>query len=343
MRRTLLPWLRCPDCGAGGLQVRVLEERAGDIESGGLACAHCRRQFPIVRSIPRFVPADNYAATFGFQWNRFRRTQLDSYTGTTISRDRFFRETGWTPAALGGAAVLDVGCGAGRFAQVALSAGAHVIALDYSDAVDACWQNLGPHPRLHVLQADLQAAPLEAARFDFAYCFGVLQHTPDARAAFLSLPRFLKVPDGRLAVDVYERSWKARANPKYLLRPLTTRLPHTVLFRLVEQSTRPLLACSRALGRIPRIGRVLRRAVPVADYAGVYPLDDRLLYEWAVLDTFDMLSPRYDSPQTAQALREWFEEAGMVDVEVLSMGTLVGRGRRGERRRSSGDGADPGA
>ena len=36
----------------------------------------------IVNSIPRFVKgADNYAASFGVQWQVWRKTQLDSYTG----------------------------------------------------------------------------------------------------------------------------------------------------------------------------------------------------------------------------------------------------------------------
>ena len=39
---------------------------------------------------------------------------------------------------------------------------------------------------------------------------------------------------------------------------------------------------------------------PVANYEGMYGLDDRQLREWAVLDTFDMLSPQYDQPQTPE-------------------------------------------
>ncbi|HEX8616785.1 MAG TPA: hypothetical protein VF911_04275, partial [Thermoanaerobaculia bacterium] len=39
-------------------------------------------EFQIVGGIPRFVPASTYADSFSLQWNHFRRTQLDSFTGT---------------------------------------------------------------------------------------------------------------------------------------------------------------------------------------------------------------------------------------------------------------------
>ena len=45
--------------------------------------------FPVRSGIPRFVRSQAYAAGFGLQWNRYRRTQLDSFTGTAISRTLF--------------------------------------------------------------------------------------------------------------------------------------------------------------------------------------------------------------------------------------------------------------
>ena len=156
----------------------------------------------------------------------------------------------------------------------------------------------------------------------------MLQHTPDVQAEFIALPPCLKSPGGRLAVDVYGKSWRTWFNPKYWLRPLTTRVPIESLFKAVELAVPILLPLSRTLGRLPKIGSVLKRMIPIADYKGLYPLDDTQLREWAVLDTFDMLSPRYDQPQTPQMLQAWFERAELSDVEVLKMGHLVGRGCR---------------
>jgi ubiquinone/menaquinone biosynthesis C-methylase UbiE len=84
--------------------------------------------------------------------------------------------------------VLDVGCGSGRFAEVALSSGAHVVALDYSSAVDACYTNLRHHENLHVIQGDIYSLPFAPSTFSFVYSLGVLQHTPDVAKAFATLP-----------------------------------------------------------------------------------------------------------------------------------------------------------
>jgi len=320
--RRLLDLLACPECG-GDLHT---SDPGQEIDHGELRCLLCARSYPIVKGIPRFVPADNYAKSFGLQWLRFRQTQLDSHSGVPISRERFVRQSGWTEADLKGALVLDVGCGAGRFAEIALGGGAEVVAVDYSAAVDACRANL-PNPALHVVQADVYRLPFKRGRFDFVYCFGVLQHTPDVRSAFMSLPAQLK-PGGRLAIDVYP---KLRLNvlwPKYWLRPLTRRLAPDRLFRLVERAVPALWWLSTALGRAPGIGRKLRYLVPVVNYEGIYPLTQAQLREWAVLDTFDMLAPAHDHPQSASALREWFTAAGLSQVEVHRSGFLVGRGVR---------------
>src|SRR4051794_40602508 len=115
MKRKLLKLLACPAC-KGSL---VADSSDDPILSGGLRCTGCSTAYPIVNGIPRFVPVDNYAASFGFQWNEFRREQIDSFNGTTLSADRFWSETGWAAKHLKGKWVLDVGCGAGRFLDAA--------------------------------------------------------------------------------------------------------------------------------------------------------------------------------------------------------------------------------
>ena len=89
-----------------------------------------------------------------------------------------------------------------------------------------------------------------------------------------------------------------------------------------------LLPVSRVLGRAPKVGRWLRHAVPVSNYEGIYPLSEAQLKEWAVLDTFDMLSPVHDHPQSAETVAAWLREAGLNRPEVFRPSHLVGRGEK---------------
>lgn len=326
MKRDLLEILRCPETGLT-LELNVVEEIDGDVVSGELVTRDGSRRYAIDKSVPRFVPMDNYAKGFGFQWNKFRETQLDSHTGVPLSRDRLFESSGWTPEMLKGKRVLDVGCGAGRFTEAALATGARVVSLDYSSAVDACWVSHGHCPNLNVVQGDIYQLPFEPGSFDYVYCLGVLQHTPDVRRSFMSLPPQVR-PGGALVVDTYAALAMNVLWPKYWLRPFTKRLPQETLFRLVQGMVAVLLPISVAIGRIPVVGRRLRYAVPVCNYDGVFPLTKQQLQEWSVLDTFDMYAPAYDQPQTLETLRAWFAEAGMCDIQTFRRGTNVARGRK---------------
>src|SRR6266853_80701 len=154
MRLLAIEHLRCPQTGER-LVLEQPECREDQIHSGWLVSEGNEHRYPIRDFIPRFVLESNYADNFGMQWNKFRQTQLDSYSRHPISADRFWKATGWGPEDIRGRWVLDAGCGAGRFAEVALRAGAKVIALDYSSAVDACYTNLKHHPNLHVVQGDI--------------------------------------------------------------------------------------------------------------------------------------------------------------------------------------------
>lgn len=323
MDLTALEILRCPTCG-GRLSVSV--ETTGEILDTTLGCAACGSAWPVVGGIPRFVPPENYAGNFGFQWNRFRKTQLDSHTGLPLSRERFLFSTGWTESDLAGRRVLDVGCGAGRFAEVARAMGAEVTALDYSSAVEAAAANLGAE-RTHFVQGDIYALPFEPATFDLVYCLGVLQHTPDVRKAFFSLLPVLK-PGGRIAVDIYPWFLRNALWPKYWLRPITKRVPQDRLFPFVEGLVAALLPVSRVIARIPLVGRKLRYAIPVANHEPDWPLTPEQVHEWAILNTYDMLAPAHDHPQKARKLESWFEEAGFEEVRVFRAGHLIGQGRK---------------
>ena len=272
-----------------------------------------------------------YTDSFGLQWNRFRRVQLDSYSGTTISRDRLFSASGW-PSDLTGHLILEAGSGAGRFTEVLLRTGARIISMDLSTAVRANRLN-NPSERALIVQADIHRIPCRAEAFDHVLCLGVLQHCPDVEAAFRSLVPFIK-PGGDIVIDVYDIETKQQSTvrPGYVFRQVTTRMPPALLLRLVRWSVPSLLTVKRGirwLSRRMRYVGLLYAWIPVFDYRGELPLSEKQLREWAVLDTYDFLGARFDQPQHIDNVRRWFTDAGL-DVEYIGKGAngIVARGRK---------------
>jgi len=295
--------LACPDCGA---VLPGLDQWKRD----GAVCPNCGDAFPIIRGVPRFVTMDNYAGSFGFEWNRHRRTQLDD--GTSRESEETFRtKTGLSPTEVAGRLVLDVGCGMGRFADVVSRWGGQVVGVDLSAAVEAARANLEDRPNVQILQADCFRLPFARDSFDVIYSLGVLHHTPDCAAAFRALVPFLK-PGGTLAIWVYAHMgpWVHFAN---LYRCLTTRMPHRLLYALCHLAV-PLYH----LHRVPRVGTLTQTLLPTSMHPKA---------SWRVLDTFDWYSPRYQSMHDPEEVRGWLEAAGLIDIRVLATPVSV-RGRR---------------
>lgn len=307
-----LPLLVCPDC-KGQLRLAGEQESSGQVMRGELACAACDRRFPVVGGVPRFVPQDNYAAGFGLEWNLHARTQYDSYSGIFASRDRFFGQTRWQHD-LRGETILEAGSGSGRFTEQAASSGATVVSFDYSSAVEANYASNGQCERVLIVQANIFAMPFRAGTFDKLFCFGVLQHTPDPERAFKALPAMLK-PGARLCADIYKLAlWRTLLQTKYYVRPFTRRIDPERLYGYVIRWVDFMWPLAGILRKLPR-GYAINWRLLVADYSFL-GLQGQMLKEWAYLDTFDMLSPRYDRPATLGTFRRWASEAGLEGVEA---------------------------
>jgi ubiquinone/menaquinone biosynthesis C-methylase UbiE/uncharacterized protein YbaR (Trm112 family) len=315
MKLSLLKLLACPKCRTE-LAATESERRGEHIWSGSLACCKCGGQYPIVNSIPRFVPAENYAASFGFQWNYFKYEQLDSANRTRLSEDRFWSETGWTPNCMDGQWIMEAGCGAGRFLEIASRTSAQVVGVDISHSVDACREVLASRDNVHLVQASIFELPFRDGAFDACYSIGVLQHTPDPPRALASLPRIVR-PDGEIAVTIYERRRWTILYSKYLFRRITTRLNQRTLFRLIKWCMPVLFPLTEVLFRLPVLGRYFQFAIPVANYVEKRELTLRQRYRWALLDTFDMLAPTYDLPMNESEAQLALASAGVVDIRRL--------------------------
>lgn len=291
---------------------------------GALDCRTCGRRYPINKGIPRFVPAETYADSFGYQWNIHRRTQLDSYSGFPVSSDRLFSDSGWS-SDLKGDRILEAGSGAGRFTEVLLKTGAEVFSFDYSTAVEANQLNNGHMTNLNLFQGDIFDIPLPKESFDKVMCIGVLQHTPAPELAFKTLVQYVK-PGGEIFIDIYRADLFAWMQWKYILRPLTKRMDKAALYRLLRELVPPLIPVTKLLGAVA--GRAGRRLSPIVEYSSL-GLPDGLNRDWAILDTFDMYSPAHDHPKSVDQIRRWFEECGFEGIEVRKGSNgVVGTGNK---------------
>jgi SAM-dependent methyltransferase len=268
----------------------------------GYACRACQATYPNVKGVLRFVGSEHYAGSFGYQWNRFSQTQLDSANGSTRSRDTFVEKTGWRLEDLRGKSILDAGCGMGRFAEIAADAGADVHAIDLSTAVEAAARHIGSRPNVTLYQADIFNLPFAEGSFDYIYSLGVLHHTPDTRRAFLGLTKLLK-PGGHITIWVYSRRFVKYYYGSEVLRPLTSRLPKPLLLSLCRVAV-PLYY----LHRIPKVGAISGFVMPTS-------LDPDPAWRW--LDTFDWYSPTFQWKHSHDEVRGWFAEAGLAEITSL--------------------------
>jgi SAM-dependent methyltransferase len=317
MNLSSVGWFRCIGCAAPlRAESASLDENNGFISEGKLICTSCGRVFPIVHSIARFVPSEGYAHSFGYQWNCFDKTQLDSHMGNDLSRERFFATTQW-PQKMEGQVILEAGCGMGRFTQIALETGAKVFSFDLSHAVEANLRNNGDSDRVHILQASIYEIPLPKGSFDKVFCMGVLQHCPDVRAAFMSLVPFLR-PGGEIVIDVYQKHTGRFPPLKYWTRPFLTWLRPKGVHTFLSLVIPPAFHLKKALYKVPLVGKLIGNLIPIGPVSRAPEPNrtDEELIQVKILSALDMFSPVHDHPQTIGAVRQWFSDSGLVDVYI---------------------------
>lgn len=267
--------------------------------------------FPVIQGIPRFCSIDNYTNSFGFQWNRFDQTQLDIFSGATHSQERFYGETGWTCDQLNNVSVLEAGSGAGRFSEVFLRTTNGVLySFDYSTSVEANKKNNAQYgERLRLAQASIYEIPFPDNSFDKIFCFGVLQHTPSFDDSVAALIRKAKI-GGEIVVDFYPiNGWYTKFHAKYFFRPITKNLPKSLLLKVIRANIGWMVCIFDLLCKL-NLG-ILTRFIPITDIRG-FPreLSDAQRNEWAILDTLDAFSPKYDNPQRIESVERMFSIRG---------------------------------
>jgi SAM-dependent methyltransferase len=284
------------------------------MREGALQCDR-GHEYAVRNGIPRFVDGSTYADHFGLQWAAFRRTQLDSYTGVPITRDRLRRVLGedlWQ--SLDGRDVLECGCGAGRFTEILLERGARVTSTDLSSAVDANSENFPVSDKHAVAQADILQMPFAPFSFDVVVCLGVIQHTPSPERAIEQLYRQV-APGGTLVIDHYTYDLRRYTSATLLYRAWLKRLEPQRALRVIDRLVDAFLPWHKRFSRIRPLRAILCRISPVQCYYSEHPqLDDDRQREWAVLETHDALTDWYKHLRSRSQIQRTLEGLGLSHV-----------------------------
>jgi len=309
-------------------ELKATEINNDTIISGQLLSKRVKHKtVDIVGGIPRFISTENYADNFGLQWNKFKSTQLDSASGIPLTAQRFWSNTKWKAEELSGKTVLEVGSGAGRFTEILLQAGAIVVSFDYSNAVTANYDNNKNKGDLFIFQGDLYDIPFPDGVFDYVFCYGVLQHTPVPTEAYRAIFSKLR-SGGKISIDYYRKMriptpW---STPKYIWRPITSRMNPDTLLKIIEAYIPLYLPIDTAIRRIPKLGSRIVALIPIPcwNYIGI-GLNKKQRLEWAIMDTFDALGATYDTPKTLEEVKEMVDSPENKEVDVFygSNGVVV--------------------
>jgi SAM-dependent methyltransferase len=319
MHHSYLDFLVCP-VGGEPLRLGGGAEYDGDFIRRGTLASPSGRTYPIVDFVPRFT-GEGYAASFSLEWQRHPDILRETKSNYQLYRTRFSAETKWEED-LTGQFVLEAACGPGALTPYPLERGATVVSFDLSNSVDQTRASIGANPRSLIVQASMFSLPFRPGSFDKCFCFGVIQSTPDPRGGFAALVKMLK-PGGQIAADCYvvpdpkEGGGHRIIRAKYRFRRLGLhKLPPKMAHFIIRQYVNAMWPLYQAWKTDPKRAEWLRSML-LDDYNYRLPgMHESRHKEFAVLDIFDFLASAYDLPETVDSFRSFFEEAGLVNIDV---------------------------
>ena len=281
----------------------------------------------IINNIPRYIENNAYASAFGYQWKMYPKTQLDSYTGYPISKNRLTRIVGGSLDIFKDRTVLEAGCGAGSFTEILLRAGAKVCAVDISSAVEVNYNNFLQYPNYYIMQADIINLPIPENSFDFVLCVGVIQHTPDPEETIKRLSAYVK-PNGILFIDHYSMEYPYTPIRK-IFRNFLLKVNNDTALLFIQKFTymfwwiHKLFYKYKHISWISNLRYKFIYRSPIVDFQDAYSfLGDKILYDWVILATFDTLTDYYKHLRTPEEIKHYLENSGMKNIQI----TLAGNG-----------------
>ena len=263
------------------------------------------KKIPIIKEIPRFIKEKvDYAEMWGKQWSIYQRTQFDSATKTNLSKSRLEFILGFNVGKLKNKNILEVGAGAGRFTEILTKTNCNLFTVDSSNSIFVNFDSnfkKNNKKKVFFIQADIENLPFKSNIFDYVFCYGVIQHTKDPKKILDILINNTKV-GGKISIDFYKKRYLPNcwSTPKYLWRPITTRVNINILYKIISWYIPHYLPFDTFLKKIfGKLGFILTGFIPIPCWNYFFlDLDKSTKVEWAILDTFDALSPKYDKSFT---------------------------------------------
>jgi hypothetical protein len=121
-------------------------------------------------------------------------------------------------------------------------------------------------------------------------------------------------PGGEIVIDCYQKeplrsaSWQHLV--KHALRVVTKRMPDRLLLHCVRWAISILYDIKVVINRIPVVGMKLHRVIAIGELKRRDWTPDQMK-KIKTMNVFDMLSPKYDNPQSIETVRNWIAEEGL--------------------------------
>jgi len=244
--------------------------------------------------------------SFGYEWNWASDFVGDSFP-------EWFPEGIEPEAVFSSRRGLEIGCGAGRHAEIAAHYAREHFATDLSRAVDPAFERTRNLENCHVIQADAFHLPFKPRSFDYVFCLGVLQHMHDPAEGFRRVAQQAQ-EGGLLLVNVYQNSRPVMQFLLEVVRKVTTRLPNSVL-KVISLS-----AAFAEYGLFIVPWRMLKRTKLAGTLGRVVPqrLDEYTKHNFhtCATDWFDRLSCPVKLHYNREDLESWYQQAGYREIVV---------------------------
>ncbi len=261
---------------------------------------------------------DDYSSNFGLQWKEFPKTQFDSYTGFPLTRERLLNSSGWSLNELKDKLIIELGSGAGRFTEVLSTSQSYVVSVEMSSAIYVNAKN-NKSNKIIFVKSSLNNLSFLNELFDYVLCYGVAQHTPNILKTYKDCYNFARV-GGKISIDHYEKL--NYLTLKNVWRPLTKKIDPDTLFKIIKFYIPIFFPIDTIIKtKIPKPLRKLFRCLlplPCINYTNKknIPQERGKLIEWAIMDTFDVLGAKYDTPLTTDELADIAKKIKLNNFEV---------------------------